>query len=171
MMADHQAKAADPSLQGHYAGFVSRFMAFIVDVLLIGAIFALTGHVVEYVVTAARGEPFQLSDTPIVADVALAGWAFFYSAYTLARAGRTPGMALVGLRVVRRDGSVLDGGRAVLRVLVFPLSFLVFFLGFVMILIGRERRALHDVIAGTAVVYSWDAYAARLRFLARRTTP
>ncbi len=30
-----------------------------------------------------------------------------------------------------------------------------------------ERRALHDVIAGTAVVYPWDARAQRLRFLAR----
>ena len=28
----------------------------------------------------------------------------------------------------------------------------------------RHRRALHDVIAGTAVIYSWDARAARLRF-------
>jgi hypothetical protein len=26
---------------------------------------------------------------------------------------------------------------------------------------------LHDVIAGTAVIYSWDARAARLRFLSR----
>jgi transposase len=29
-------------------------------------------------------------------------------------------------------------------------------------------RALHDLIAGTAVIYSWDARAARLRFLSRR---
>jgi hypothetical protein len=33
--------------------------------------------------------------------------------------------------------------------------------------VQREHRALHDLIAGTAVVYSWDARAARLRFLAR----
>ena len=35
------------------------------------------------------------------------------------------------------------------------------------ILVQRERRALHDLIAGTAVVHAWDARAARLRFLAR----
>ena len=35
------------------------------------------------------------------------------------------------------------------------------------ILVGGRRRALHDVIAGTAVIYSWDARAARLRFLSR----
>ena len=53
------------------------------------------------------------------------------------------------------------------RALVFPLSFLLVGLGFLGILVQRERRALHDLIAGTAVVYSWDARAARLRFLAR----
>jgi hypothetical protein len=38
---------------------------------------------------------------------------------------------------------------------------------FVGILVQREHRALHDLIAGTAVIYAWDARAARLRFLAR----
>ena len=44
-----------------------------------------------------------------------------------------------------------------MRTLVFPLSFLLLGLGFVGILIDGERRALHDVIAGTTVVYTWDA--------------
>ncbi|MGH3277214.1 MAG: hypothetical protein ACRDNZ_23155, partial [Streptosporangiaceae bacterium] len=35
-------------------------------------------------------------------------------------------------------------------------------------LVQREHRALHDLIAGTAVIYAWDARAARLRFLARQ---
>jgi len=52
---------------------------------------------------------------------------------------------------------------------VFPLTVLLFGLGFPGILVQRERRALHDLIAGTAVVYAWDARAARLRFLARNS--
>ena len=35
------------------------------------------------------------------------------------------------------------------------------------ILPGGQCRALRDVIAGTAVIYSGDAWAARLRFLSR----
>jgi type VI protein secretion system component VasF len=54
---------------------------------------------------------------------------------------------------------------------VFPLSFLLLGLGFTGILVQRERRALHDLIAGSAVVYAWDARAARLRFLAREPGP
>jgi len=48
-----------------------------------------------------------------------------------------------------------------------PLSFLFLGLGFTGILLGDRRRALHDVIAGPTVIYSWDARAARLRFLSR----
>jgi uncharacterized RDD family membrane protein YckC len=57
--------------------------------------------------------------------------------------------------------------RGLLRTLAFPLSFLLLGLGFLGILLGRDRRALHDVIADTAVVYCWDAREARLRSLAR----
>ncbi len=55
-----------------------------------------------------------------------------------------------------------------MRALVFPLSFLLLGAGFLGILVQREHRALHDLIAGTAVIYAWDARAARLRFLARQ---
>jgi uncharacterized RDD family membrane protein YckC len=157
----------DLGLQGTYAGFVTRFAGFVIDVVLIAALFTLAGHVIDYIVTALRGDPFRLEDAPVFSAIALGAWAFFYCAYPLAVAGRTPGMAVVGLRAVRKDGGHLDGKHAVVRVLVFPLSFLLFGLGFLLIILGRHRRALHDLIAGTAVVYAWDARAARLRFLAK----
>jgi uncharacterized RDD family membrane protein YckC len=99
--------------------------------------------------------------------VAYAVWAFIYFAYSWAASGRTAGMALFGIRVVRDDGTDVSGRRAVVRTLTLPLSFLLLGLGFVGILLGDRRRALHDVIAGTTVIYSWDARAARLRFLSR----
>jgi uncharacterized RDD family membrane protein YckC len=56
----------------------------------------------------------------------------------------------------------------VLRVVTFPLSFLVLGLGFVLIVLRRDHRALHDLVAGTTVVYSWEARASQLAFLTRR---
>jgi hypothetical protein len=56
---------------------------------------------------------------------------------------------------------------ATVRTLVFPLSFLLCGPGFTGIFLQRNRRALHGMTAGTAVVYAWDARAARLRFLDR----
>ena len=104
-------------------------------------------------------------DTWVV--IGYAAWAFTYFAYCWAASGRTAGMALFGVRVVRDDGTDASGRRAVVRTLALPLSFLFLGLGFAGILLGDRRRALHDVIAGTAVIYSWDARAARLRFLSR----
>jgi uncharacterized RDD family membrane protein YckC len=89
-------------------------------------------------------------------------------AYPLTVAGRTLAMAIVGIRAVRTDGHDLERRHAVIRVLALPLSFLLFCFGFLLIVLRRDRRALHDLIAGTAIVYAWDARAARLRFLQKR---
>src|SRR5262249_14595033 len=76
-----------------------------------------------------------------------------------------------GVQVLTDDGYDVSPRRAIVRTLVFPLSFLILGLGFLGILLGDQRRALHDVIAGTVVVYAWDARAARLRFLSRESSP
>jgi uncharacterized RDD family membrane protein YckC len=159
----------DISLQGHYAGAVTRLTAFAIDVVTAAVMFAIGGRVVEYVLSAMRGHEVLLADAPVMAGVALVAWWILYSAYPLAEGGRTAGMAVVGLRAVRSDGSDLDTRRAFGRVIVFPLSFLLLGFGFALILLRRDRRALHDLIAGSAVVYGWDARAARLRFLARHS--
>ena len=100
----------------------------------------------------------------------LIAWAIFFCAYPVAAGGRTFGMAVAGLRVVAADGSAVGGGQALVRVLALPLSFLTLGIGFLLILLRRDRRALQDLVGGTAVVYAWDARAARLRFLARNAT-
>ena len=100
--------------------------------------------------------------------VVYVAWLFVYYAYPWAVSGKTFGMALIGIRVVRADGSAVRPRGAALRTVALPLSFLTLGLGFLPILVGQHRRALHDRIAGTAVVYSWDARAAHLRFLARQ---
>jgi uncharacterized RDD family membrane protein YckC len=160
--------AGATGLEGHYAGVVTRFATFVIDVLMIAVLFAVGGQVVEYVVSVVLGEPVRLSEQSIASRVALILWAFFYCAYPLAASGRTFGMAVLGVRAVRVDGGDLDARHAVIRVLAFPLSFVLFCFGFVLILLRRDRRALHDLIARSAVIYSWDARAARLRFLTRR---
>jgi uncharacterized RDD family membrane protein YckC len=155
-------------LEGHYAGIVTRFAAFVIDLVTIFALFTLGGHLVEYILTVLVRERVRLEEAPVVSLVALAIWAFIYFAYPLAASGRTFGMAAMGVRVVRADGSDLNAWHAVLRVLALPFSFLLLGFGFFLIVLRRDRRALHDLIAGSAVVYAWDARAARLRFLARR---
>jgi uncharacterized RDD family membrane protein YckC len=157
-----------PNLENHYAGIVSRFVAFMIDIVAIIASFAIGGTILEYIVGVVLGRPITVSDNSTLGEVTLIAWAFIAFAYPLAMSGRTLGMAAVGLRVVRSEGGRIGAGRAVIRVLVLPLSFLVFCIGFLLIVLRADRRALHDLIAGTAVVYAWDARAAHINFLARR---
>jgi uncharacterized RDD family membrane protein YckC len=47
--------------------------------------------------------------------------------------------------------------RAVLRLAGYVISFATLFLGFLWIVVDNHRQGLHDKIAGTYVIYSWDA--------------
>ena len=159
--------ARSVTAQGDYAGAVSRFVAYAIDLFITSAVFTLALAGISYVVEIVTGKSVSWNRQDILVVVLYVAWEFFYFGYSWAVSGRTFGMAVLGVRVVRADGMRAEPRRGVVRALVFPLSFLLFGLGFLGILVQRERRALHDLIAGTAVVYSWDARAARLRFLAR----
>jgi uncharacterized RDD family membrane protein YckC len=155
------------SSQGHYAGSVSRFLAFVLDAVVSTGLFALGLAATSLVVQVVTGHSVSWSRTNIVVAIIFVAWEFFYFGYSWAASGRSFGMAVLGIRVVRADGRALEPRQGVVRALVFPLSFLLCGLGFLGIIVQREHRALHDLIAGTAVIYAWDARAARLRFLAR----
>jgi len=155
------------TLLGKCAGFASRFAAFAVDLAVSVGVFILALAAISFTARVLTGRDIAWHRGDIWVVLACAAWEFVYFAYCWAASGRTVGMALFGVRVVKDDGSDASGRRAVVRTLALPLSFLLLGLGFVGILLGGQRRALHDVIAGTAVIYSWDARAARLRFLSR----
>jgi uncharacterized RDD family membrane protein YckC len=159
--------AAQENLQGHYAGFASRFLAFAADVVVITAGFLLILAAVNFVASFVTGKSVNFSRNDIWVIIAYVVWAFIYFAHWWGLNGKTPGGGLFGVQVLTDDGRDVSGRRAIGRTLAFPLSFLILCLGFLGILLGDRRRALHDVIAGTVVVYSWDARAARLRFLSR----
>jgi uncharacterized RDD family membrane protein YckC len=165
-VSSRPARGALVSLQGHYAGAVTRFVAYSIDLVVSTAVFALALGAISWGVRIVTGHDVSWNRSNIVVAIIFVAWEFLYFGYCWAVSGRTPGMALLGIRVVRADGAILPAKQAVLRALVFPLSFLLFGLGFIGILVQHEHRALHDLIAGSAVVYSWDARAARLRFLA-----
>jgi len=159
----------DISLQGHYAGIVTRLGAFGIDVAVAITLWALAGRVIEYVVSSLRGSEFSLRDHSIISIVLLVLWWLVYFAYPIAVGGRTLGMSFVGLEVVTKAGGHVDARHAFIRTIFLPLSIAFAGLGILIILINRDRRGFHDLVAGTAVVYSWNARAARLRFLAKRS--
>ncbi|HWG64185.1 MAG TPA: RDD family protein [Streptosporangiaceae bacterium] len=159
--------AARPGLQAHYAGSVSRLLAYAIDLGVSTGVFMIGLAGFSFVGWIVTGHAVKLNRSDVIVGILWVVWLGIYFAYSWAAGGKTPGMALLGVRVVSSTGADATGRQAVTRTLAFPLSFLVFGLGFFLMLVQRDRRALHDLIAGTAVVYDWDARAARLRFLAR----
>ena len=161
------ALRSEVGLEGAYANIATRASAFLLDVVVIVAVFAVVGAVLEWTLGLFLGHTVNLSDSRPVYLTLLVVWAVFALAYPLAVAGRTVGMAVLGLRAVRADGRDLGTGAAVVRTLALPLSFLAFCAGFALIVLRRDHRALHDLIARSAIVYSWQARAAHLQFLVR----
>jgi len=144
------------NVTGHYAGPLSRLLAFAADIAIIFFAFTLTSSVVLFLGDQLLGWSMKsnLTDTYIGFGL-LVLWAFSYMAGSLIIAGRTIGKGIVGLRVVSRSGAPLQAGPSVIRVLATPLALVTWIFSYIGLFFGRERRALTDVIAGTVVVYDW----------------
>jgi uncharacterized RDD family membrane protein YckC len=153
--------------QGHYAGAVSRLVAFAADVGASWGLYTLGVALLNSAVKLVTGHSYALTNHRIIAVIVLTGWEFIYFAYQWAVSGRTLGMAIFGIQVVTVEGGPITPRQAFLRTLGLGLTLLTLGIGFLGIIFQRERRALNDFVAGTTVVYSWDARAARLRWIAR----
>jgi uncharacterized RDD family membrane protein YckC len=162
------AAVAHASLQGTYSGAVSRLAAFALDAVLSYLLFTLALAAVNFSVSIVAGHPvhYTRSGSVVVAVISIV-WEFVYFAYCWATTGKTPGMVVLGIRVVRADGGHAEAWRAVVRTLILPISVALFFVSLPLILLQRQHQAPHDLAAGTAVVYAWDARAAKWRLLAR----
>lgn len=151
------------ALQGHFAGPLSRLLGFVTDQFLIGSIFTAAQFLFGVAVAVVAGVSWNPADHRLLTATVYVLWAFTYTVTPLAALGRTPGMAIVGLLVVRADGSEIRPRDAVVRTITLPFSFVLFGLGLILGLLRRDRRQLQDLLAGTAVIYTWDAQLARLR--------
>jgi uncharacterized RDD family membrane protein YckC len=159
------------ALQGRYAGAVSRFLAFLADVTLTGALFGLIGALVVAALQIVANVTWDAADHRLLVGLAYVSWQFTYFAGLTAITGRTIGKAVLGVSVVRPDGTRVAARGAALRTIAFPLSFVLFGAGFFLGVVRRDRRQLHDLIGGTAVVYAWDAETARLRSAPLQSSP
>jgi uncharacterized RDD family membrane protein YckC len=90
------------------------------------------------------------------ADHALPIWYplfFLYDVLLNGRFGATLGKMAIGARIVLLDGSPIGYRRAAWRWLAARVSDLFFFAGYVLIALRADKRALHDLLAGTRVIY------------------
>jgi uncharacterized RDD family membrane protein YckC len=139
-------------LQGLRAGFVSRAVASGTDVVLV-----LCVYVVGVVTVSIAWDLFFSTSISIAVPPhwlnELLVWILLVAYLTAGwwSSGRTLGKQMLGLRVVRSDGSHLRFWRTFLRALLCA----TFFPVLLMALVSRRNRGLEDVIVGTVVTYDW----------------
>ncbi len=68
------------------------------------------------------------------------------------RDGQTPGKSMVGIRVVKADGSGLSDTDAFIRAIGYHVSALICGLGYIWAIFDRDNQTWHDKLAGTYVV-------------------
>jgi len=91
-----------------------------------------------------------------------------YAAYTIATIGskgRTLGMAVLGIRVERRDGRAVRWGWAAMRAAGVFVSQCLLGLPFLVIGTRRSKRGLHDNLSGTVVVLQGGLETRRRRIV------
>jgi uncharacterized RDD family membrane protein YckC len=140
-----------------YAGLVTRTLAFAIDIAIIDAAALITGGIVALGLSALKlPDTVQTVLAAVGAALALV-WGIGYFAWFWSGTGQTPGDRVLGLQVLRADtGRPLPLRRAIVRVGALVLSAIPFCAGFLMILFDERRRALHDRLVGTVVVYRTD---------------
>jgi uncharacterized RDD family membrane protein YckC len=140
-------------LDERFARLPSRATAFAIDLVLAQVVFLVVSALVGLVGSLAGG----LRPAWLFGALAGAGWTLLVGAYFVffwTLRGQTPGMRLLGLRVVSRSGTTIGVGRAVLRFAALLLAIIPMFAGFLPVFFDEQRRALQDFVARTVVVYS-----------------
>jgi len=81
---------------------------------------------------------------------------FVYSTFFLTVWGATPGKRLLGIRIVRSDGGVLDWKVSLIRSLFSVVSGNFVMLGYIWGFFSKDRRTWHDRIAATRAIRAKD---------------
>jgi len=81
------------------------------------------------------------------------GMNMVYSGYFLSTRGATPGKMVIGLQVIRSDGSGITFGRGAGRQAAHMVSGMLLGIGYMIAGFDDQKRALHDHICDTRVIY------------------
>jgi uncharacterized RDD family membrane protein YckC len=140
------------------AGIGSRFLAALVDTLLIAVLEVILAFVLVLPLISIIGDIEGRLSSWVLAVFALIAFVIFWGYYIFFEMiwnGQSPGKRWVGLRVIRSDGMPVTLTESIIRNLVRIIDFLPanYGVGVIAMFIGSQSRRLGDLAAGTIVVY------------------
>jgi uncharacterized RDD family membrane protein YckC len=116
-----------------YGSFLSRFVAFIIDVLIISVPIFLI-----------QNNDFRTIFSLVVGTL--------YIVWMNGKYGATVGKMVMGLRIVKENGKKIDYSDALVREISSYLSTAIIFLGYLWMLGDSKKQTWHDKIAKTVVI-------------------
>ena len=151
------AYAEEGAIEGEPAGFWIRFVAYLIDsiivTLLMAVIWAPSVFFTIRAATSAEGPGPLATILPFLSFLLGTAVALGYILWFWANRGATPGKKMLGLKIVREDGEDPIGwGTAFMRLVGYMVSGFVLYIGFLMIAFNAEKKGLHDMIAKTRVL-------------------
>jgi uncharacterized RDD family membrane protein YckC/ribosomal protein L40E len=133
---------------GLYAGFWKRLAAFILDYVILTAIFIFTGAVIGLLI----GRPDHAVADNVSGAIGAVIWWLYYAFMESSERQATLGKIAVRIKVVDRQGMRISFLRATGRHFAKLLSTLTLFIGYLMASFTSRRQALHDMVADCLVV-------------------
>lgn len=163
VQAGWQAPAARPAVA--YAGFWLRFVAIIIDFIVLGFV----GWIVLLPFAASMGfgmrgifmghPPSRPEDIFPMMGLIFRMWAvrtvlhwLYFSLFESSGWQATLGKKALGLEVTDLAGRRISFGRATGRFFGKYISGIILFIGFIMAGFTEKKQALHDILAGTLVI-------------------
>ena len=128
-----------------YVGVWPRALAVIIDAIIIGII----AGIINAITAGGSTDPGRIAVSGSISGIL----ALIYFVVLEATMGATLGKRLLGLRVVKDDGSAIGWGGSIIRNILRIIDGLVFYLvGAIIIWNTQRRQRLGDILAHTVVV-------------------
>lgn len=153
---EHPPLPAVPPVQP--AGFLRRAVAFLIDTFILQLLYLIIMIVGFLAIRLSMGETFSFAEeaslVPMIAPFVAAWFCLFFGYFTFFHAygGQTPAKMLIRIKVVTLEGAPLSPLRALLRSFCYFLSSFFFGFGFLIAILEKRKRALHDLLTRTEVI-------------------
>ncbi len=140
---------------GIYAGFWIRVAAKVLDgiamLIIVAILVGLLGLLGAF--SFARMGDDDYVAGPLIMAAIHYSVVIAYPIFFVGKFSTTPGKMICGLKITTAQGGPLTWGRAVGRCFAAKLSELICYVGFLIVAFDVEKRALHDHICDTRVVF------------------
>lgn len=162
----------DDNLRGHTAGFITRLLAFLIDLAIVTVISTATAATFVVLLGLINIDVSDCSSSEIggfslewlcygflvIAPFVQGTFVFLYHFFFWWLTGRTPGKSIMGIKILPLTGDRhMTPMRTIRRIVGYVVSLLALGLGFGWILVDDQRQSWADKFANTVVIYNWDA--------------